>query len=85
MVTSDLKSKRSRTSHLLHISLDELYTGEAKIYASATYRFLLTYFEFQDTDEQVFRALLEELRDQRANPEWAYITLELEIWMTKIG
>ncbi len=45
----------------------------------------LTYFEFQDTDEQVFRALLTELRDQRANPEWAYITLELEIWMTKIG
>ena len=45
----------------------------------------LTYFEFKDAYEQDFRALLAELRDTRGNPEWAYVNLEFEIWMTKIG
>ncbi|OLB35808.1 MAG: hypothetical protein AUF64_01915 [Chloroflexi bacterium 13_1_20CM_54_36] len=61
----------------------QLYHSHS-FHAALSYDFL-TYFEFQDTDEQVFRALLAELRDPRANPEWAYITLEYEIWMTKIG
>lgn len=61
----------------------QLYHSHS-FHAALSYDFL-TYFELQDTDEQVFRALLAELRDPRANPEWAYITLELEIWMTKIG
>ena len=45
----------------------------------------LTYFEFKDAYEQDFRTLLAELRDTRGNPEWAYVNLEFEIWMTKIG
>lgn len=44
----------------------------------------LTYFEFKDSDEKDFRALLAELRDTRVNPEWAYVNLEFEIWMTPI-
>ena len=45
----------------------------------------LTYFEFKDAYDRDFRSLLAELRDVRGNPEWAYINLEFEIWMTKIG
>lgn len=45
----------------------------------------LTYFEFEDIYEKDFRTLLAELRDARRNPEWAYVNLEFEIWMTKIG
>ncbi len=44
----------------------------------------LTYFEFDDTHRDDFRALLGELRDTTRNPEWEYINLEYEIWMTKI-
>ena len=45
----------------------------------------LTYFEFQDAYERDFRTLLAELRDTGGNPEWAYVDLEFEIWMTKTG
>ena len=45
----------------------------------------LTYFEFKDTYEQDFRTLLAGLRDARKNPEWAFVTNEFEIWMTKVG
>lgn len=44
----------------------------------------LTYFEFDNTRQDDFRTLLGELRDTTRNPEWAYINLEYEIWMTKI-
>jgi len=52
--------------------------------AALSYDFL-TYFEFKDAYERDFRTLLAELRDTRGNPEWAYVNLEFEIWMTKIG
>ncbi len=45
----------------------------------------LTYFEFEDIYENDFKTLLAELRDIRNNPEWAYVNLEYEIWMTKTG
>ncbi len=75
-----------------HISIGLKYVDRVfrKLYhsrsfsASLSYDFL-TYFEFKDTDKQDFRALLAELRDLRNNPEWAYVTFEFEIWMTKIG
>lgn len=52
--------------------------------AALSYDFL-TYFEFKDIYEKDFRTLLAELRDVSRNPEWAYVNLEYEIWMTKIG
>lgn len=52
--------------------------------AELSYDFL-TYFEFEDAYKKDFRTLLAELRDTRRNPEWAYVNLEFEIWMTKIG
>jgi hypothetical protein len=45
----------------------------------------LTYFEFEDVYEKDFKDLLAELRDTSGNPEWAYVNLEFEIWMTKIA
>jgi hypothetical protein len=45
----------------------------------------LTYFEFEDIYENDFKTLLAELRDISNNPEWAYVNLEYEIWMTKTG
>lgn len=50
----------------------------------APYDFL-TYFEFQRFHKDDFRMLLEELRNTTRNPEWAYVELEFEIWMTKVG
>lgn len=49
----------------------------------AVYDFL-TYFEFHSSHKDDFRMLLNELRNTVRNPEWAYIELEFEIWMTKI-
>lgn len=55
-------------------------------YLSATLGYdFLTYFEFSDVYEKDFRTLLAELRDTSSNPEWAYVSHEFEIWMTKIG
>jgi hypothetical protein len=45
----------------------------------------LTYFEFNDRHRPDFRLLLDELRHPERSPEWAYVVLEYEIWMTKIG
>ncbi len=45
----------------------------------------LTYFEFNSAHQDAFERLLSELRDTARNPEWAYVKLEYEIWMTKIG
>ena len=45
----------------------------------------LTYFEFNSAHKEAFRMLLHELRDTARNPEWGYVELEYEIWMTKIG
>ncbi len=45
----------------------------------------LTYFEFKDEYEKDFKTLLAALRDTNVNPEWAYVNLEYEIWMTKIA
>ncbi len=55
------------------------YTGP-----SLPYDFL-TYFEFQSIHEDDFKLLLTELRDTERNPEWAYVGLEYEIWMMKVG
>ena len=55
------------------------YTGP-----SLPYDFL-TYFEFQSIHEDDFKLLLAELRDTERNPEWAFVGLEYEIWMTKLG
>ena len=52
--------------------------------SSLPYDFL-TYFEFQSIHEDDFRLLLVELRDTDRNPEWAYVELDFEIWMTKLG
>lgn len=51
---------------------------------TAAYDFL-TYFEFNNVHRDDFKMLLGELRDTARNPEWAYIDLEYEMWMTKIG
>ena len=51
--------------------------------AGLSYDFL-TYFEFKDAYEKDFRTLLTELRDTEDNPEWTYVDLEFEMWMTKI-
>jgi hypothetical protein len=45
----------------------------------------LTYFEFNSVYKNDFNILLNELRDPGRNPEWAYVELEYEIWMTKKG
>lgn len=50
----------------------------------APYDFL-TYFEFDDIHRDDFRTLLGELRDRDSNPEWVYVCLEYEVWMTKAG
>jgi hypothetical protein len=50
----------------------------------APYDFL-TYFEFHRSYEDDFRMLLKDLRNSTQNPEWAYVDLEFEIWMTKVG
>ena len=44
----------------------------------------LTYFEFQAADESHFRELLTQLRDPAGNPEWGFVDLEFEIWMTRL-
>jgi len=44
----------------------------------------LTYFEFRSSHKNDFKALLAELRDTERNPEWTYVKLEYEIWMTKL-
>jgi len=49
----------------------------------APYDFL-TYFEFNSAHQDDFKRLLGELRDTAQNPEWAYVALEYEIWLTKI-
>lgn len=43
----------------------------------------LTYFEFHEKDQDLFKNLLRELRDQSLNPEWQFVDFELEIWMNK--
>lgn len=45
----------------------------------------LTYFEFKDAYADDFKSLLAELRDPEINPEWAYVSYEFEIWMTKVA
>jgi hypothetical protein len=45
----------------------------------------LTYFEFDSAYDKDFKDLLAELRDLNTNPEWSYVNLEYEIWMTKIA
>lgn len=42
----------------------------------------LTYFEFKDANERDFRALVAQLR---STPEWGYVNVEFEIWLTKSG
>ncbi len=45
----------------------------------------LTYFEFQKSHADDFKRLLAELRDPNRNPEWSFVTLEFEVWLTKLG
>ena len=44
----------------------------------------LTYFEFRDADREWFKGLLNRLRDEAINPEWAFVEMEQEIWMRKM-
>ena len=74
-----------------HTKIGEMYIDRVfrKLYHSrylgrkSPYDFL-TYFEFHQTDEGRFRELLAKLRDPAVNPEWRYVDLEFEIWMTKL-
>lgn len=50
--------------------------------SGTTYDFL-TYFEFERERADEFRRLLDELRDQKKNPEWSFVETEFEIWLTK--
>ncbi|HET9957688.1 MAG TPA: hypothetical protein VFQ61_24490 [Polyangiaceae bacterium] len=43
----------------------------------------LTYFEFPDGERATFEALLADLRDERLNPEWAYVEAEVEFWLRR--
>ncbi len=43
----------------------------------------LTYFEFEQAHEPEFKELLRRLRDVKVNPEWAFVSDEFEIWLTK--
>jgi hypothetical protein len=45
----------------------------------------LAYFELEEAREAEFKALLLRLRDVRANPEWAFVVDEFELWLTKTG
>ena len=88
-----------RQAHFQRTNTHEGHTAIALKYADRVFRKLyhsrylnaalnydfLTYFEFKDAHEEDFRTLLAELRDTGGNPEWAYVDLEFEIWMTKIG
>lgn len=44
----------------------------------------ITYFEFDRAHSEAFKSLLEQLRDQKQNPEWKYVDREYEIWLTKL-
>ena len=43
----------------------------------------ITYFEMEERHVPDFRALLAELRDPDRNPEWTFVTRELELWMRR--
>ena len=45
----------------------------------------LTYFEFPEAATPWFKSLLKQLRDETLNPEWAFVEMEQEIWMRKVG
>ena len=44
----------------------------------------LTYFEFPESNRDAFTRLLQRLRDESLNPEWAHVEMEQEIWMRKV-
>lgn len=52
--------------------------------APSPYDFL-TYFEFPKSHTDDFKRLVAELRDLDRNPEWSFVTLEFEVWLTKLG
>lgn len=75
-----------------HTKIGEKYVDRVfrKLYHSrylgrATRYDFLTYFEFPQEDEGRFRELLRQLRDPAVNPEWGYVDVEFEIWMTKLA
>jgi len=45
----------------------------------------LAYFEFDQAHEAEFKELARRLRDVKVNPEWAFVTDEFELWLTKVG
>jgi hypothetical protein len=83
---------QTREAQLGHTAIGVRYVDRVfrKLYHSrylsppAPYDFL-TYFEFNSAHQDDFKRLLGELRDTAHNPEWAYVALEYEIWLTKIG
>lgn len=83
---------QTSNNHESHTSIGLRYADRVfrKLYHSryisppAPYDFL-TYFEFHKSHKGDFRMLLEELRNTTWNPEWTYVELEFEIWMTKVG
>jgi hypothetical protein len=44
----------------------------------------ITYFEFDRSHTDDFKALLTQLRDPQQNPEWNFVDREYEIWMNKV-
>lgn len=81
------------TAHAGHTAIGEPYVDRVfrRLYHSryqgehpVDYDFL-TYFEFEKADAPRFRELLGKLRDNAVNPEWAYVDLEFEVWMTKLA
>jgi hypothetical protein len=43
------------------------------------------YFEFAGADAQVFRAVMDSLRDRTQNPEWKFVREGPEWWGTRVG
>jgi len=83
---------QNRLEHEGHIAIGARFVDRVfrKLYHSRRVKPLtpydfLTYFEFSRAHKADFKMLLAELRDVSRNPEWNYVTLEYEIWMTKIG
>jgi hypothetical protein len=88
-----------RRAHFQSSVLHEGHTAIGTRYTDRVYRKLyhsrgmnpltpcdfLTYFEFRRVHQDDFRRLLKELRDVARNPEWSYVELEYEIWMTKVA
>ena len=95
----DLPQDRRQAHFSVAAAATESHTSIGMRYAGRIFRTLysarylgapleydfVTYFEFPRSEAETFRALLGELRDRARNPEWEFVDLEHEIWMTKLA